>query len=86
LQGMVKGIQKARKELFRALEKVDGKAAGLARFIEINPEIFFAGFNNESEIDMLKFLLSESIKNTQALLDKIQEHEDKAGFPVIRKY
>jgi len=86
LQGMVKGVQKARKQLSRNLEKVDGMATGLARFIESNPEIYFAGINGENENDMLKYILSESIKNTQNLLDKIQEYEGKTGFPVIRKY
>ena len=85
LQGMVKGVQKARKQLFRSLEKIDGMTAGLARFIENNPELYFAGIG-ETENDMLKYLLSKSIKNTQNLLDKIQEYEDKTGFPIIRKY
>jgi len=35
---------------------------------------------------MLKYFLSESIKNTKTLLDTIQEYEDKTGFPVVRKY
>lgn len=85
LQGMVKGVQKARKQLFRSLEKIDGMTAGLAMFIENNPELYFAGIG-ETENDMLKYLLSKSIKNTQNLLDKIQEYEDKTGFPIIRKY
>ena len=59
--------------------------AGLTRFIQSNPEIFFAGIG-ETENDMLKFLLSESIKNTQKLLDKIQKYENKASFPIIQKY
>jgi len=76
LQGMIKGVQKARKQLFRTLEKTDGMATGLARFIQNNPEIFFDGIS-ETDNDMLKYLLSESIKNMQTLLDTIQEQEDK---------
>ena len=75
LQGMVKGVQKARKQLFRSLEKTDGMTAGLARFVQANPEIFFAGIS-EIENDMLKYILSESMKNTQKLLDAIQENEE----------
>jgi len=85
LQGMVKGVQKARKQLFRTLEKTDGMTVGLARFIQSNPDLYFAGIG-ETENDMLKFLLSESIKNAQTLLDTIQEYEGKTDFPVIRKY
>jgi ASC-1-like (ASCH) protein len=85
LQGMVKGVQKARKQLFRTLEKTDGMTVGLAKFIQSNTELYFAGIG-ETENDMLKYLLSESIKNSQKLLDTIQEYEDKTGFPIVRKY
>jgi ASC-1-like (ASCH) protein len=84
LHGMVKGVQKARKQLFRTLEKTDGMTVGIARFIQGNPELYFAGIC-ETENDMLKYLLSENIKNAQALLDTIQEYEDKTGFPVVKK-
>ena len=76
LQGMVKGVQKARKQLSRNLEKTNDITAGLAKFIETNPEIYFAGIS-EFDNDMLKYLLSENLKNTQTLLDKIQENEEK---------
>jgi len=86
LQGMVKGVQKARKQLYRYLEKADGMTVGLNRFMQGNPEIYFAGINDEIEHDMLKYLLAESIKNAQALLDTLQEQEDNADILVISKY
>ena len=85
LQGMISGIKKARKKLSKDIEKNNDIMSGLARFIQGNPDIYFAGIG-ATENDMLKYFLSESIKNAQALLDTIQEYEDKTGFPVVRKY
>ena len=59
--------------------------AALAKYIQSNPEIYFAGINSATENDMLKYLLSERIKNSQPLLDTIQEYEDKTGFHVISR-
>lgn len=73
------------KQLFKSIEKMDGMAVGLARFIQGNPKMYFAGIG-ETENDMFKFLLCESIKHTQALLDTIQQYEDKTGISVIHKY
>ena len=85
LQGMVSSVKKIRKKLSKDIQYNNGISDGLARSIESNPELYFAGIG-ETENDMLKYFLSESIKNTQKLLDTIQEYEDKTGFPVIRKY
>ena len=76
LQGMISGIKKARKKLSRDIEKNNDIMAGLARFIQGNPDIYFGGIG-ETENDMLKYFLSERIKNAQTLLDTIQEYEDK---------
>jgi ASC-1-like (ASCH) protein len=86
LQNMVKSVKRTRQNLSRDIEKVDGATTALTKLIEINPDLYFAIMDGEIENDMLKYLLSESIKNTQALLEKIQEYEDKTGFLVIRKY
>ena len=85
LQGMVSGVKKIRRKLSRDIQKNSDISDGLVRFIESNPELYFAGIG-ETENDMLKWALSENIKNTKALLDKIHEYEDKTGFPIIRKY
>ena len=77
LQGMVKGVQKARKQLYRSLEKTSDLTEGLAYIVEKDPELFFASMNGESDDGMLKYLLSESIKNSRILLDKIKKYENK---------
>ena len=84
LQGMISSVKKIRKKLSKDNQYNNGISDGLERSIESNPELYFAGIG-ETENDMLKYFLSESIKNTKTLLDTIQEYEDKTGFPVIRK-
>ena len=61
-------------------------AVGLARFLDKDADLYFAGLRDETENDRLKYLLSELIRNAQALLDKIQEYEDELDYPIIRKY
>jgi len=85
LQGAVNGVKKIRKKLSKDIQYNNGISDGLAKSSESNPELYFAGIG-ETENDMLKYFLSESIKNTKALLDKIQEYEDETALPVVRKY
>ena len=53
----------------------------LYQFYPIQPKIkgfadlYFAGLRDKTENDMHKYLLSELIRNAQALLDKIQEYD-----------
>ena len=76
LDGLIKEIKKNRKKLCRNLEKNEYYTEYLNDFITDDPDLLFCTMD-ESEYDMLKWLLGESIKNTQTLLDKIQEWEDK---------
>ena len=76
LRGLIKDVKKMRRRLCNNIEKNDNTTKALADFVGNSPELFFCSID-ETENDMFKRILSESIKNTQNLIDKIQEYEDK---------
>ena len=76
MRGLISEIKGMRKKLCRNIERNDYYTEYLVDFIKSDPDLVFCAMD-ESEYDMLKWLLSESIKNTQTLLAQIQEWEDK---------
>ena len=56
---------------------MDWTTVELEKFVESNPELYFASMNGEIENDMLKHILSENIKHTQALLDPFKNTRTK---------
>jgi len=85
----LKNLIKQSKKIYRkfggaAYDNIE-RAKAFIMYIEKYPELF-ADNSDYVELDFFKRVLRESITQTQSLLDKIQETEDKIGMPVINKY
>ena len=85
----LKNLEKRSKKVYNKLADgaydIIGKAKAYASYVENYPELF-ADDHHECNLDYFKWTLKESIRQTQALLDRIQETEEKLGLPVINKY